>query len=70
MNTAGDVNGDGYGDVLVGEPYYNNDIYMDAGAVYLYLGNQFSLSNVPAWTVYGYRGGDRLVYRRNRAGAL
>ena len=60
MNTAGDVNGDGYGDVLVGEPYYNDDIYLDVGAVHLYLGNQFSLSNVPAWTVYGYRGGDRL----------
>ena len=60
VNAAGDVNGDGYGDVLVGEPYYNQDIYMDAGAVYLYLGNQFSLSNVHAWSYTGYRGADRL----------
>ena len=60
VNPAGDVNGDGYGDVLVGEPYYDNDIYLDAGAVHLYLGTQFSLSNVPAWSMIGFRGGDRL----------
>ncbi len=60
VNLAGDVNGDGYGDVLVGQPYYDNDIYLDAGAVYLYLGNQSSLSNVHAWSYIGYRGDDRL----------
>jgi hypothetical protein len=70
VNAAGDVNGDGYGDVLVGEPYYNNDIYMDAGAVYLYLGNQFSLSNVPAWSYVGYRGGDRLGTTASGVGDL
>ncbi len=70
VNAAGDVNGDGYGDVLVGEPYYNNDIYMDAGAVHLYLGNQFSLSNVPAWTYVGYRGGDRLGMSASTVGDL
>jgi hypothetical protein len=46
--------------VLVGAPYYDFDIYLDAGAVYLYLGNQFSLSNVHAWSYIGYRGDDRL----------
>ncbi len=60
VNPAGDVNGDGYDDVLVGAPYYDFDIYVDAGAVYLYLGNQFSLSNVHAWSYIGYRGDDRL----------
>ena len=60
VNAAGDVNGDGYDDVLVGEPYNDHDIYLDAGAVYLYLGNQFSLSNVHAWSYLGYRGDDRL----------
>ena len=67
---AGDVNGDGYGDVLIGEPYYNYDIYQDAGAVHLYLGNQFSLSNVPAWSYTGYRGDDRLGTAVATAGDL
>ncbi len=70
VNTAGDVNGDGYGDVLVGEPYRNNDIYIDSGTVYLYLGNQFSLSNVPAWSYVGYRGGDRLGTTASGVGDL
>jgi len=64
------VNGDGYGDVLVGEPYYDNDIYMDAGAVHLYLGNQLGMSYVPAWTYYGYRGEDRLGTAADAAGDL
>jgi hypothetical protein len=70
VNAAGDVNGDGYGDVLVGQPYYDNDIYLDAGAVYLYLGNQFSLSNVHAWSYIGYRGDDRLGTSAASAGDL
>jgi hypothetical protein len=70
VNAAGDVNGDGYDDVLVGEPYYDYDIYLDAGAVYLYLGNQFSLSNVHAWSYIGYRGGDRFGSSAASAGDL
>jgi len=70
VNAAGDVNGDGYDDVLVGEPYYNYDIYMDIGAVYLYLGNQFGLSNVHAWSYIGYRGGDRLGTSASGVGDL
>lgn len=60
VNGAGDVNGDGFDDVLVGEPYFDNDIYSDAGAVYLYLGTQYSMTNVHAWSYIGSRGGDKL----------
>ena len=63
VSSAGDVNGDGYDDVLVAEPYFDNILdvtYYDAGRVSLYLGNELSLSNVPAWSYIGYRGGDRL----------
>jgi hypothetical protein len=73
VNAAGDVNGDGYDDVLIGEPYFDKIdefTYLDAGAVYLYLGNQFSLSSVPAWSYVGYRGGDRLGTSAAAAGDL
>ena len=70
VNPAGDVNGDGYGDVLVGEPYRDIDIYMDAGMAYLYLGNALGLSNVPVWFYSGTRGGDRLGTTTSPAGDM
>lgn len=36
--SAGDVNGDGFGDVVVGAPEYD-EAYVDQGGAYLYLGN-------------------------------
>lgn len=39
VSGAGDVNGDGYSDVLVGVPGYNNGQYADAGKVSLFYGN-------------------------------
>jgi hypothetical protein len=38
VSTAGDVNGDGYSDVIVGAPTYN-DGTIDEGAAFVYLGN-------------------------------
>ncbi len=38
VGTAGDVNGDGYADVIVGAPNYNQ-AYPDEGQVFLYYGN-------------------------------
>ena len=50
--SAGDVNGDGYSDVVVGsERYANANTF--AGRVRLYLGSASGLSAVPAWTVEG-----------------
>jgi len=50
--TAGDVNGDGYSDVLVSAPSYD-DGHPEAGRVELFLGARTGLSASPAWTASG-----------------
>ena len=51
-NTAGDVNGDGYADVIVGA--YRYDVAgQDEGKVWLYHGSAAGLSTTPAWTAEG-----------------
>ena len=47
--TAGDVNGDGYSDVIVGAPR----IFGNKGAAYLYYGSQTGISTTPAVTLNG-----------------
>ncbi|MDZ4712487.1 MAG: integrin alpha, partial [bacterium] len=47
--TAGDVNGDGYSEVIVGAPYYDNG-QTDEGGVFVYHGSINGLSLTPNWT--------------------
>src|SRR5262249_6340999 len=47
--SAGDVNGDGFEDVIVGASYYSNDQTIE-GRAYLYLGSATGLAANPAWT--------------------
>lgn len=49
---AGDVNNDGYDDLIVGAPEYNT-IYSDAGKAYLYLGSALGFSITPVWSATG-----------------
>ncbi len=49
VSAAGDVNGDGYGDVLIGENKYANGQF-DEGRACLYYGSASGLLSVPAWT--------------------
>jgi hypothetical protein len=46
--TAGDVNGDGYADVVIGSPYYTNGEY-EEGAVFVYYGSPPGLNSSFAW---------------------
>jgi len=49
VSTAGDVNGDGYSDVIVGAPWYDNG-EVDEGRAYVYYGSVSGLSSTPDWT--------------------
>ncbi|MBK9332674.1 MAG: FG-GAP repeat protein [Ignavibacteria bacterium] len=49
VSTAGDVNGDGYSDVIVGGPLYDGG-QTDEGRCYLYLGSATTIASTPVWT--------------------
>jgi len=65
--SAGDVNGDGYDDVVVGA--YNNDgAGSDAGEAYVYHGSSSGLSATPDWSDLGEAADDRFGYSVAPAG--
>jgi hypothetical protein len=49
VDTAGDVNGDGYDDVIVGA-YAYDDGQVDEGRAFVYLGSPFGRSTTASWT--------------------
>lgn len=52
ISSAGDVNGDGYDDVIAGAPDVSNQYWLP-GEAYLFLGSSTGLANAPAWTAEG-----------------
>ncbi len=62
VGTAGDVNGDGYADVIVGAPNYDNG-ETDEGAAFIWYGARLGLSRAAT-------GQRRLDRRRRPGGAL
>ena len=52
--TAGDVNGDGFSDVIVGSPGYDNG-QLDEGKVFVFCGSPTGLPSAPTWTAEGNR---------------
>ena len=53
---AGDVNGDGFGDVIVGADLHDNG-QVDEGRAYLFLGSATGLGSSPAWIGEGNQAG-------------
>ncbi|MHC1732868.1 MAG: integrin alpha [Bacteroidales bacterium] len=52
VSGAGDVNHDGYRDVMVGAPRYDHG-ETDEGGVFVYYGSANGLSSTPSWTAEG-----------------
>jgi FG-GAP repeat protein len=48
--SAGDVNGDGFKDVIIGAPLYSNGQSSEEGRAFVYLGSLAGLSSEPAWS--------------------
>ncbi len=66
-STAGDVNGDGFSDVIVGAMYYDNG-QTDEGRAYVYYGSASGLSTSPDWTTEGNSASARYGYVVSTAG--
>ena len=50
---AGDVNGDGFGDVIVGEPFLPGPGGCPIGRAFVYFGSSQGLSTAPGWVMDG-----------------
>ncbi len=65
VSGVGDVNGDGYDDVLIGAAGYNGSL-TNIGKAYLYYGSNTGLAATPAWTATGTQ--DYEYFGRNLSG--
>ena len=69
VSGAGDVNGDGYADVIVGAPYHDNGALMtDAGAAFVYHGSASGLVTTSATVLEGTQARRSLWLERRRGG--
>ena len=68
VSTAGDVNGDGYSDIIIGVPGYSSGDRSSNGRVLLFLGSSSGLSATPAWTYDGEQDGESLGTSAQTAG--
>jgi hypothetical protein len=69
LGTAGDVNGDGYDDVLIGSALYDNG-ENNEGRAFLYLGSASGLSATPAWTAESNQDEAKLGWSVGTAGDI
>jgi hypothetical protein len=56
--TAGDVNGDGFPDIIIGAPSYNGAAGPGCGKVFVYYGSAAGLPSQPSWSAEGEQPGE------------
>ncbi|MDW8328155.1 MAG: integrin alpha, partial [Anaerolineales bacterium] len=67
VGSAGDVNGDGFSDVIVGAPFFDND-ETDEGRAFVYHGSASGLSATANWTAESNQAGAEFGYSVASAG--
>lgn len=67
VSSAGDVNGDGYNDIIVGAPYFD-DVILNIGRAYIYLGSAAGVSSIASWVGEDEYGTEELGYAVSCAG--
>ena len=60
IDNAGDVNGDGIDDLVVGSGLQTEEIFIDSGAVWVFYGSHVGLGSSPDWGIEGPDSDSRL----------
>ncbi|WP_138484202.1 FG-GAP-like repeat-containing protein [Dyadobacter bucti] len=66
--SAGDINGDGYSDLIIGAPYYHTQPNVNAGGVFIYNGSSSGIVHTPATTLPGKHALSRFGFSVSSAG--
>ncbi len=69
VSSAGDMNHDGYADIIVSEPDHSNT-YNKAGRVFVFTGSSSGMNNTPYWTDEGTSNNERLGMWVSDAGSI
>lgn len=67
VRTAGDVNGDGYSDIIVGAPLFDDGV-TDGGKIYVFYGSSTGLPSSPSWTAVNPQSYSQFGYSVSTAG--